>query len=97
MNILLNEKFAKINLIDYVFNQIFMMLYKEEFNDKFINFIEKIIQYKKEIYVRSICLMHNRLRSLCILFSNWKINYLYYHAIFYVLLHYVYRIRRGIK
>lgn len=38
-----NEKFTKMNLIDYVFNQIIMMLYKEEFNDKFINFIENII------------------------------------------------------
>ena len=28
---------------------------------------------KKEIYVKSICLIHNRLRSLCILFSNRKL------------------------
>lgn len=28
---------------------------------------------KKEIYVKRICLMHNWLRSLCILFSNRKL------------------------
>ena len=40
---LFNEKFEKMNLIDFVFNQIIMMLHKEKFNDKFINLIEKII------------------------------------------------------
>lgn len=39
----LNEKFTKMDLIDFVFDQIVLMLYKEEFNDKFINLIEKII------------------------------------------------------
>ena len=38
-----NEKFTKMNLIDFIFVQIVLMLYKEEFNDKFINLIEKII------------------------------------------------------
>ena len=32
-----------MDLIDFIFNQIVLMLYKEEFNDKFINLIEKII------------------------------------------------------
>ena len=32
-----------MDLIDFVFNQIIMMLHKEKFNDKFINLIEKII------------------------------------------------------
>ena len=39
----LNEKFTKMDLIDFVFDQIVLMLYKEEFNDNFINLIEKII------------------------------------------------------
>ena len=38
-----NEKFTKMDLIDFVFDQIVLMLYKEEFNDNFINLIEKII------------------------------------------------------
>ena len=38
-----NEKFTKMNLIDFIFDQIVLMLNKEEFNDKFINLIEKII------------------------------------------------------
>ena len=38
-----NEKLIKIDLIDLIFGQIVLMLYKEEFNDKFINLIEKII------------------------------------------------------
>ena len=38
-----NEKFTKMDLIDFVFDQIVLMLYKEEFNDKFINLIEKNI------------------------------------------------------
>ena len=33
-----------MDLIDFIFDQIVLMLYKEEFNDKFINFIENIIQ-----------------------------------------------------
>ena len=32
-----------MDLIDFVFDQIVLMLYKEEFNDKYINFIENII------------------------------------------------------
>ena len=39
----LTKKFTKMDLIDFVFDQIVLMLYKEEFNDKFINLIEKII------------------------------------------------------
>ena len=38
-----NEKFTKMDLIDFIFDQIVLMLNKEEFNDKFINLIEKII------------------------------------------------------
>ena len=38
-----NEKFTKMNLIDFIFGQIVLMFYKEEFNHKFINFIENII------------------------------------------------------
>ena len=38
-----NEKFTKMNLIDFIFGQIVLMIYKEEFNDKFINLIKKII------------------------------------------------------
>ena len=30
-----------MDLIDFIFDQIVLMLYKEEFNDKFINLIEK--------------------------------------------------------
>ena len=32
-----------MDLIDFIFDQIVLMLNKEEFNDKFINLIEKII------------------------------------------------------
>ena len=32
-----------MDLIDFVFDQIVLMLDKEEFNDNFINLIEKII------------------------------------------------------
>ena len=32
-----------MDLIDFIFDQIVLMLYKEEFNDKFINFIQNII------------------------------------------------------
>ena len=39
----LTKKFTKKDLIDFIFEQIVLMLYKEEFNDKFINLIEKII------------------------------------------------------
>ena len=38
-----NENFTKMNLIDFIFGQIVLMFYKEEFNHKFINFIENII------------------------------------------------------
>ena len=39
----LNEKFTKMDLINFIFDQIVLMLNKEEFNDKYINFIENII------------------------------------------------------
>ena len=39
-----NEKFKKNGFNWFCFYQIVLMLYKEEFNDKFINFIENIIQ-----------------------------------------------------
>ena len=32
-----------MDLINFIFDQIVLMLNKEEFNDKFINLIEKII------------------------------------------------------
>ena len=32
-----------MDLIDFIFNQIVLILYKEEFNDKFTNLIEKNI------------------------------------------------------
>ena len=32
-----------MDLIDFIFDQIVLMLYKEEFNDKFTNLIEKNI------------------------------------------------------
>ena len=37
------RKICKNEFNRLCFNQIIMMLYKEEFNDKFINFIENII------------------------------------------------------
>ena len=38
-----NEKFTKMDLIDFIFDQNVLMLNKKEFNDKFFNLIEKII------------------------------------------------------
>ena len=62
-----------MNLIDFVFNQIIMMLYKENLMTNLLILLKILFNKKKEIYVKSICLMHNRLRSLCILFSNRKL------------------------
>ena len=51
-----NEKFTKMNLIDFVFNQIIMMLYKEVFNDKFINLIEKLFIKRRKFMSRAFAL-----------------------------------------
>ena len=92
-----NEKFTKMDLIDFVFIKLFWRFIKKNLMTNLLILLKILFNKKKEIYIKSICLIHNRLRSLCFLFSNTKINYFYYHAIFYVLLYYVYRIRRGIK
>ena len=45
-----------MNLIDFIFVQIVLMLYKEEFNDKFTNLIKKIIIKRRKFMSKAFAL-----------------------------------------
>ena len=51
-----NEKFTKMNLIDFIFGQIVLMFFKEEFNDKFTNLIKKIIIKRRKFMSKGFAL-----------------------------------------
>ena len=51
-----NENFTKMNLIDFIFGQIVLMLYKEEFNDKFTNLIEKLFIKRRKFMSKAFAL-----------------------------------------
>ena len=51
-----NENFTKMNLIDFIFGQIVLILYKEEFNDKFINLIEKLFIKRRNFMSKAFAL-----------------------------------------
>ena len=68
-----NEKFTKMDLIEFVFIKLFWCFIKKNLKTNLLILLKILFNKKKEIYVKSICLIHNRLRSLCILFSNRKL------------------------
>ena len=56
-----NEKFTKIDLIDFVFIKLFWCLIKKNLMTNILILLKILFNKKKEIYVKSNWLMHNSL------------------------------------
>ena len=68
-----NENFTKMEFNWFFLAKLFWCFIKKNLITNLLILLKILFNKKKEIYVKSICLIHNRLRSLCILFSNRKL------------------------
>ena len=51
-----NEKFTKMDLIDFIFDQIVLILYKEKFNDKLLIWLKKLFIKRRKFISKAFAL-----------------------------------------